>query len=154
DTSAKLGKGDLSARTGMGQRGDEIGRLAGAFDAMAEAIEIREQEARKAAHKRAQLAAIVASSSDAIISQTLDGTVTSWNKGAERLFGYTAEEMIGASILCLVPEDEIAGAKQELERIQRAERIESYETMRLKKNGEPIAVSVTTSPIMDDSGAP
>jgi PAS domain S-box-containing protein len=154
ETSAKLGTGDLSARTGLGDRRNEIGQLAGAFDQMADAIQLREAERRKAEQTRAQLAAIVESSSDAIVSRTLDGTITSWNKGAEYLFGFTAKEMIGQSILRIVPENALAGVEENFGRIQRGEQIESYETVRRKKNGAPIDVSVTISPIVDDGGAP
>jgi PAS domain S-box-containing protein len=152
DTSAKLGKGDLSARTGMGRRRDEIGRLAGAFDDMAEAIQARESDRRGAEQIRAQLAAIVESSSDAIISRTLDGFVTSWNKGAERLFGYRADEMIGTSILRLIPDGEMTAALDNFARIKNGERINSYEAVRLHKSGAAIDVSVTTSPIIDERG--
>lgn len=153
DASAKLGKGDLSARTGMHHRRDEIGRLAGAFDQMAEAIQSRETERRQAEEKRAQLANIVASSSHAIISRTLDGIVTSWNRGAEGLFGFSAEEMLGRSILILVPGNEIEAVQKDFARLGRGEPIETYETVRLKKGGLPVQVSVTVSPILEESGA-
>jgi PAS domain S-box-containing protein len=153
NTSAKLGKGDLSARTGMERRKDEIGQLAGAFDQMAEAIQTRESGKKSTEQTRAQLAAIVETSSDAIVSRTLDGTITSWNRGAEYLFGYTAAEMIGQSIMRIIPEDASALAEQNFERIKRGEQIDSYETIRSKKGGVPIDVSVTISPIIDDNGA-
>jgi PAS domain S-box-containing protein len=153
DTSAKLGKGDLTARTGMGRRPDEIGRLARSFDDMAEAIQTRDSERRASDQSRAQLAAIVESSSDAVISRTLDGTVISWNKSAERLFGYSAEEMIGSSILRLVPDSEMTGVMDNFTRLQNGERINSYEAVRLHKNGAAVDVSVTISPIINDDGA-
>lgn len=153
DVSAKLGKGDLSARTGMQHRRDEIGRLAGAFDQMAESIQSRERARRQTEEKRAQLANIVASSNHAIISRTLDGVVTSWNRGAEALFGYSAEEMIGRSILILVPENEIDAVQEGFARLARGEPIDTYETVRLKKGGLPAQVSVTVSPILEESGA-
>jgi PAS domain S-box-containing protein len=152
ETSAKLGKGDLSARTGTDPRQDEIGQLAAALDQMAEAIEARESDRRSAEQTRAQLAAIVESSSDAIVSRTIDGTVTSWNKGAENLFGYTAEEMIGNSIMLLVPGDQVHRVAKNFDNIKHGHRIGSCETVRLKKSGAPIDVSVTISPIVDGSG--
>lgn len=152
DASARLGKGDLSARTGIARREDEIGRLASAFDGMAEALQAREADRRRAEEMRARLAAIVESSSDAIIGRSLDGKVTSWNKGAERLFGYSAEEMIGKEARLLVPPDQVERSKANYVRINRGERIDSFETVRLKKDGAPVDVSVTVSPVIDDAG--
>jgi PAS domain S-box-containing protein len=152
DASAKWGKGNLSARTGMAHRQDEIGQLAGAFDQMAAALQTREADRLGAEQTRAQLAAIVESSSDAIIGRTLDGTITSWNKGAENLFDYAAEEMIGNSIMLLVPGNEIDRVAENFERIERGGRVESYEAVRLSKGGTPINVSVSVSPIIDDGG--
>jgi PAS domain S-box-containing protein len=152
DASAKLGKGDVSARTGMEQRRDEIGRLASAFDDMAAAIQARELDQKKAEQTRAQLAVIVESSSDAIVSSTLDGIVTSWNKGAEDLFGYSADEMIGNSIMLLVPADRMDRVIRSFESIKQGIRVSSYETVRIRKNGATVAVSVTVSPILDDQG--
>ena len=95
------------------------------------------------------LAAIVDSADDAIISKDLDGIVRSWNSAACRIFGYSADEMIGQSILRLIPED-LRGEEDEILRKLRAgERIEHYETTRKKKNGETFDVSVTISPIRD-----
>jgi PAS domain S-box-containing protein len=100
----------------------------------------------------AYLAAIVESSDDAIIGQTLDGIITSWNAGATRIFGYTAEEMIGQPISLLVPADRPDDARQILERIRRGERVHHYETERLRKDGRRIYVSLSVSPIKDASG--
>ena len=101
---------------------------------------------------RSHLAAIVESSDDAIIGETLDGIVTSCNRGAERIYGYTATEMIGKSLDLLVPpdrEDEIPGI---LKRIGDGERIEHYETKRRRKDGTIIDISLTVSPIKDEGG--
>jgi PAS domain S-box-containing protein len=100
----------------------------------------------------ALLAAIVASSDDAIISKDLNGIVRSWNQSAERIFGYTAEEIIGKSITILFPPDRLSEEPQILERIQRGERVDHIETLRLRKDGIPVAVSVTISPIHDRHG--
>jgi PAS domain S-box-containing protein len=150
--AAKWGAGDLNARTGMAQRRDEFGQLARAFDQMAGTLQGRDMDRIRAEQTRAQLAAIVESSSDAIMGKTHDGIVTSWNKGAEKLFGYTAEEVIGHSIMLLVPGHEIEKVAENFARIKRGEQIESYETIRLKKGGVPIDVSVTVSPIVDIAG--
>src|SRR6185312_17179005 len=96
----------------------------------------RDEEARhRGMHAARQLASIVESSDDAIASKDLNGTVTSWNKGAERLFGYTAEEMIGKPIAILIPEDRQDEEPQILRRIRNGERIEHYETVRQRKDG-------------------
>lgn len=105
------------------------------------------------ADPRALLAAIVSSSDDAIISKSLDGVVTSWNPAAERLFGYSAGEMIGASILRLIPPDLQGEESMILGNIRAGKRIEHYETTRMRKNGERISVSLTVSPVKDASGA-
>ncbi|MGH7873388.1 MAG: PAS domain S-box protein, partial [Candidatus Binatia bacterium] len=153
DSTAKLGKGDLSVRTGVNDRQDEIGQLAGAFDQMAQALELRETDRQRAAEMDARLVAIVESSNDAIVGHTLDGMVTSWNKGAERLFGYSSDEMVGHSISLLIPQDQLDSFAFNLERVKRGERIDSYEITRLKKGKELVAVSVTVSPTFDENGA-
>ncbi len=101
----------------------------------------------------ARLAAIVTSSIDAIMSKTLDGTVTSWNESAARLFGYRAGEMIGQSVRRLIPAGRLDEEDFILGRIAAGEDIEHYETVRLHKDGHPIDVSVTVSPIRDAAGA-
>jgi PAS domain S-box-containing protein len=98
------------------------------------------------------LAAIVGSSDDAIISKTLDGTVTSWNKAAERMFGYTAQEMIGHPITTLFPEDRLQEEPKIIEQISRGQRIEHFETIRKTKDGRLLDISLTISPIKDASG--
>lgn len=102
--------------------------------------------------RSAVLAAIVDSSSDAIISKDLNGFVTSWNLAAERIFGYTASEMIGVSITKLIPADRAEEESHILPSIRSGERLESFETKRLKKNGSLIDVSLTVSPIRNISG--
>ncbi|KAA6461062.1 PAS domain S-box protein [Acidobacteria bacterium AB60] len=126
---------------------DANGRIVAASKVARDISEkIRNQESR------ARLAAIVDSADDAIVGKTLDGIVTSWNEGARKMFGYTAEEMIGGSILRIIPpalhyeEDEI------LRNVRAGKRIEHYETTRQKKSGETFEVSVTISPIRDEMG--
>jgi PAS domain S-box-containing protein len=98
------------------------------------------------------LAAIVESSDDAIIGKTLDGTITSWNKAAERLYGYTSEEAIGQSIALIVPSDRGDELPGIMARLQRGEKIEPFETVRQAKDGRRIPVSLSVSPIRDAAG--
>ena len=99
-----------------------------------------------------RLAAIVASSDDAIVSETLDGIVTDWNRGAELIFGYQAEEMLGKSVQILLPEDRKGETNEILEAIRRGERVDHHETRRRRKDGTVIDVSVTVSPVWDAAG--
>jgi len=101
---------------------------------------------------QALLAAIVASSHDAIVSKTLDGIVTTWNAGAERMFGYAAEEMVGQPILRLIPLELHDEEARILQRLRAGERIEHYETVRLTKQGNRVPVSLTISPVRDAKG--
>jgi len=98
------------------------------------------------------LESIVQSSDDAIITKTLDGIITSWNPAAERIFGYKPEEIVGTSILNLIPEDLQSEEQTIIERIQSGKRIDHFETVRLTKGGERLDVSVTISPLKDASG--
>ena len=109
-------------------------------------------EEKRSDESRFRLAAIVDSADDAIISKDLNGIVASWNRGAQQMFGFTAEEMVGQTILRLIP-DELQYEEDEILRKLRAgERVDHYETTRRKKNGERIDVSVTISPIRDGTG--
>ena len=101
---------------------------------------------------QARLAAIVESSDDAIVSKTLDGVITSWNAGAQRIFGYTPEEAIGKSIVMLMPPDRVEDEPKILQRLRRGERVEHFETVRVTKDGRQIEVSVTISPLRDGTG--
>ncbi len=96
-----------------------------------------------------RLAAIVEGSEDAIIGKNLDGKVTTWNPGAERVFGYSAEEMIGTPIARLIPPDRAGEEERIIERLQRGDRVEHFETMRVRKDGRLIHISLSTSPIRD-----
>jgi PAS domain S-box-containing protein len=98
------------------------------------------------------VAAIVESSDDAIVSKNLDGIITSWNRGAERVFGYTAGEAIGQPITIVIPEDRQSEERDILTRIRRGERIEHFETVRQRKHGSFIAVSLTVSPVKNAEG--
>jgi len=98
------------------------------------------------------LAAIVESSDDAILTKNLDGIITTWNAGAERIFGYTAAEAIGRPVTMLMPLDRLNEEPSVLERIRRGERVEHYETVRRRKDGTLLDISLTVSPIRDAGG--
>ena len=100
----------------------------------------------------AKLAAIVESSEDAIISKTLDGVIETWNRGAEAIFGYSAEEMVGQSILKIIPQNRQEEELQLLEQVRKGERVMHYETVRIGKNGQPLYISLALSPIKDTGG--
>jgi PAS domain S-box-containing protein len=101
---------------------------------------------------RSRLAAIVASSDDAIISKTLDGVIITWNEGASRIFGYTAEEVIGQPITMLIPPDRQDEEPEILARLRLGERVDHYETIRRRKNGTLFDVSITVSPVRNAAG--
>lgn len=101
---------------------------------------------------QAELAAIVQSSDDAIIGKDLDGVITSWNRGAERLYGYSAEEMIGRSIAVLMPPEAADDFPNIMQRLQRGDRVDHYETVRLAKDGTRLIVSLSVSPVRNRKG--
>ena len=109
-------------------------------------------EKQRAEREHAYLAAIVSSSSDAIIAKTLEGIITSWNAAAERLFGYTSEEAVGRPITILIPAERDGEEEMLLERLRRGEEIRQFETDRVTKEGHRIRVSLTISPVKDGSG--
>jgi PAS domain S-box-containing protein len=131
----------LSLSTGLARAAWRRSRRAEAVEAA-----LRDGEARS------RLAAIVDSSDDAIVSETLEGVITSWNGGAERIFGYTAEEMVGQPISLLLAPGREDEERQILGRLARGERVPPLETVRVRKGGRPIDVSVTISPIRDAAG--
>ncbi|MEP7151770.1 MAG: PAS domain S-box protein, partial [Nitrospira sp.] len=122
-------------------------RSVGAFNLL---VDISDQKQAESA--RAHLAAIVTSSDDAIISKDLNGVITSWNAGAQQLFGYSAEEMIGRSITHLIPADRQHEERALLDRIKRGERVHHYETVRRRKDGRLVDISITVSPVRDGRG--
>ncbi|WP_245334179.1 PAS domain-containing protein, partial [Bradyrhizobium guangdongense] len=144
----------------------ETGVLARAFARMVEETRVKtaalEREIRE--HRRTEAArshhaarerlfsAAVESSDDAIVMQTLDAVVTGWNPAAERLYGYSADEAIGKPTSIIVPPDRREHGKDYLRRIARGEPIERFETVRLRKNGTPVEISLSLSPIRGPSG--
>ena len=133
----------VEIRTGTFRQGDELFHLALARDI---------SERKQAEERTAKLAAIVESSDDAIISKDLNGIITTWNTGAERIFGYAAREVIGQSVTILVPPDRVDEVRGILERIRRGERVDHFETVRRRKDGTLLDISLTVSPIIDASG--
>lgn len=119
-------------------------------DVMILAIEQTESQDRHEASLR--LAAIVESSDDAIISKDLNGIVMTWNDAAERIFGYTAAEMIGRSIRTIIPDDRQGEEDATLATIRRGDKVDHFQTIRRRKNGELLPISLTVSPIRDDDG--
>jgi PAS domain S-box-containing protein len=115
-------------------------------------LEERNQELERASAISRQHAAIVESSDDAIISKSLDSTIQTWNKGAERIFGYTAAEIVGKSITLLIPEDHYDEEPTILGRLRQGQKIDHYETVRRRKDGKLINVSLTVSPIKNAAG--
>lgn len=126
---------------------NDRGEMLGAINCFVDITERKHTE-----EVSARLAAIVEFSDDAMISKTFDGTITSWNKGAERLFGYTAGEAIGKNITLIVPSDRLPEEDEFLERLKQGERVERFETVRKRKDGSLFDVSLTISPLKDSSG--
>jgi two-component system sensor histidine kinase VicK len=115
---------------------------------------VQELTERKKAEERLQaLAEIVSSSDDAILSKDLDGIITSWNPAAERLYGYSAQEIVGQPVTRIFPPDHQDEFLQIMARIRRGERVDHYETTRVRKDGTFLTVSVTVSPLKESSGA-
>jgi PAS domain S-box-containing protein len=126
---------------------DLFGKVVGGVNVL---VDISDRKSGEEA--RAVLASIVGSSDDAIISKSLDGIVTSWNAGAERIFGYTAEEAIGRSITMIIPPDRLDEEREILASLRRGERVDHYETQRVAKDGRILEISLTSSPIHDSAG--
>ncbi len=126
---------------------DASGNVVGAVNMLVDLTERSHAE-----QVRQLLASIVESSDDAIVSKDLNGVISSWNPGAERLFGYTADEVVGKSVTCLFPVDLQHEETVILERIRRGEKIEHYETVRRRKDGSLVDVSLTVSPVRNAAG--
>lgn len=126
---------------------DAEGRVVGGINML---VDITER--KRAEDAKAKLAAIVESSDDAIVSKNLDGIITSWNQGAERIFGYTAQETIGQSVTMLMPPDRVNEEPGILDRIRRGEKIAHYETIRRRKDGMLLNISLSVSPVFDAHG--
>ncbi|MDB6016966.1 MAG: Multi-sensor signal transduction histidine kinase [Pedosphaera sp.] len=130
---------------------NSLARLVPAVDRELREAHVR-QERRRAEEAYLRLAAIVESSGDAIIGKKLDGTITSWNAGAERLYGYTEKQVAGHSMFMLLPPDRLEEEMLVLKRLKQGESIEHFETVRVRKDGRLIDVSVTISPVKDAEG--
>lgn len=126
---------------------DENKNITGAYCSL---VDITDQQSGQI--KQSTLSAIVESSGDAIISKDLTGKITSWNRGAQRIFGYTEEEVLGKSITILIPEYLLEEERQILAKIRQGRRVEHFETVRKAKNGKEIPLSITVSPIRNFKG--
>jgi PAS domain S-box-containing protein len=126
---------------------DASGKLLGAVNVLVDVTGLKQAEVAQA-----RLAAIVESSHDAIVSKTLDGIILSWNSGAERLFGYTADEAVGRPITMIIPPDRLGEEREILRRIRRGDWIDHFETVRVAKSGRKLDISLTVSPIRDSAG--
>ena len=116
-------------------------------------VNLRDITDRKFAEESAtRLSAILESTEDAIFSETLDGVITSWNSAAERLYGYTAREAVGGSSLVIVPADRLNGVLDVRSRVLKRKRVDLAETVRRRKDGTPVEVSLTVTPLVDSSG--
>ena len=133
---------------------DAAGTLIGAVNTLVDITERHEAEKqiRESEIRYRRIAAIVESSDDAILAKNLDGIITSWNSGAERLFGYTAEEVIGKPVTILIPVDRHDEEPAILARIRRGEHVDHYETIRQRKDGSLVDISLTISPVRDPDG--
>jgi PAS domain S-box-containing protein len=120
--------------------------------ALAAELKTELEQRRRSEEASRRLASIVESSEDAIISKNLQGVVTSWNRSAERLFGYSAQEMVGQPVSILIPRERAHETPQILDRIKCGERVEHFETFRVRKNGELVPISLTVSPLYDQEG--
>jgi two-component system cell cycle sensor histidine kinase/response regulator CckA len=141
---------------GQARESERLRRLAEQLAAKAEEATRRVRQSindeKQAQEAMVRLAAIVSSSSDAIIGKTLDGVVTSWNAAAERIFGYSRSEMVGQSVFKLIPEELHETERAVLARLRRGETVELSETERIRKDGKRIWISLSVSPIRDASG--
>jgi PAS domain S-box-containing protein len=148
--------GSFSADHNTGMPGEALWRMEGLRpELLLECIVGLSPDARRSGdthQAQAELAAIVWSSHDAIMGKTLDGRITSWNPGAERLYGYTAAEITGQPARILFPADQQTDEAGILQRISAGERVEQYQTQRVRKDGSRITVSLTVSPIVDKRG--
>ena len=133
---------------------DTSGALIGAVNTLVDITERRqvEERIREGEVRYRGLAAIVESSDDAVLTKDLNGVITSWNQGAERLFGYTAEEVIGKPVTILIPAERQDEEPTILARIRRGERIDHYETIRQRKDGSAVDISLTVSPVRNPDG--
>lgn len=131
---------------------DELGSLTDAFNQMLTQIELQNDTISETVAEMTKLASIVEFSNDPIISMTPDGIITSWNHSAERTFGYTAEELLGKSILAIVPPERHDEEAELLARLERGEQIDQFETQRITKTNKLLDISLTISPVKDAAG--
>ncbi len=132
--------------------GEPRGKAVAALQQQAKSLEMEISARQEAEKARILLAAIVDSSDDAIISKSLDGIISSWNAGAVRIFGYTADEVIGKHITILIPRERLDEETEIISKLRRGQRIEHFETVRMAKDGRLVHISLTVSPVRDGQG--
>ena len=151
--AAVRASGSTSPHTPVPARGPaEVAALAADINGLIASVNEESLERRRAEEQVGLLAAIVESTQDAVIGKSLDGTIESWNAGAERMYGYTAAEAVGRSIALIFPPDRMGELPSMLERLARGEAIEDMESVRVRKDGRPLDVSLTISPIRAPGG--
>lgn len=150
--AGRLGSGDLTARTGLPEGSDEIADVARSFDRMADELQRRTEERRRAMEQVARLAAIVECSDDAIVGLDPQGHVATWNSGAQRIYGHAEGDLKGKPASLLVPLGSADDLPRLLERLAAGERIDHLDTVHVRKNGETFAASLTLSAIRDAEG--
>lgn len=146
-------KGEAQGEDNLKEQVSELNNILAKFERIAEAARHNIAERRQAEERLSRLASIVEYSADAIISMTLDGTITSWNHGAELLYGYYAEDTIGHDISLVIPPGRSPELRNILETIKSGKNIICYNIVNLRKDGTPIDISLTISPIKDASGS-
>jgi PAS domain S-box-containing protein len=157
-TARAIGRGDLHARSGLRHAGGELGQLSRAFDEMTAALQERDRalagaaSERRLAETRTQWAAVAEASGDAIVGVTQDGTVFGWNSAAERLYGYTAAEIMGRSARILVPPERGGESREIVARLGRGEAVNGHETVLVARDGRRIDVALTVSQMTTGTG--
>ncbi|WP_052091380.1 sensor histidine kinase [Modestobacter caceresii] len=150
--ATRTAEGGMAERLRPDRPATELGRMATAYDAMLDALEAALAEATAAQQNSALLAAVVEGSADAIVTESLDGVILSWNQGAERLYGYRAGDALGQQSSLIVPVDRLSETDELRRRAAAGERVSGHETVRFTRGGDTVEVSVAISPVRNSDG--